>query len=79
MTARSPGSWRSSRVTLIAVTSSEAAALVDLDSRSEVGVECTLARRRKGVRSAPAPQGGEFEYVDLLMRTLGAFVRVEGG
>jgi len=79
MAARSIGDWRSSRATLIVVTSSEAAALGDLDGHSKVRVECSIARRGTGARSAPAPHGDDFEYVDLLMRTLGAFARVEVG
>ncbi|HTB74026.1 MAG TPA: hypothetical protein VK762_12320 [Polyangiaceae bacterium] len=65
--------------TVIAVTSSEAAALADLDGHSKIRVECVLARRGTGVRRGPPPHVSDFEQLDLLIRTLGAFVRVEVG
>ena len=63
---------------VVVVTTTEAAALADLDGRPGLRTECTLARRR-GVRTEPAPDVSDFEHLDLLVRTLRAFVRVEVG
>ena len=79
MTARSLGSRGHSRAGVVfAVTSSEEAALADLDGHSKVRAECAPARRGAGVRRSSAPYG-DFEHLDLLIRTLAAFVRVEAG
>ena len=80
MAARSLGIRASSRARVVfAVTSSEEAALADLDGHSKVRLECSPARRRTSARSVTAAHEGDFEYVDLLMRALGAFARVERG
>ena len=81
MAARSLGRWRSLPPgAVIALTSSEAAALADLDGHSRVRAECALAGRREvAVPGRLAPQVHDFEHLDLLIRTLGAFVRVEVG
>jgi hypothetical protein len=80
MGARSLGIRGSSRARVVfAVRSSEEAALADLDGRSKVRVECSPARRSAGAGRVPAPREGDFDCVDLLMRALGAFARVERG
>jgi hypothetical protein len=65
--------------TVIALTSREAAALAGLDGRPTVRAEGALSRAGTAVRRPPAPHVSDFEHLDLLIRALSAFVRVEVG
>jgi hypothetical protein len=78
MAARSLGRWRSrSAGAFLAATFGEATALADLDGPSRLRVDSGLARCGAAVRGRHARHANESEHLELLMRTLGTFVRVE--
>lgn len=80
MAARSLGS-RASLLgsAVVAVTSGEGPTLGNRDGRSKLPAGSSLARRGTGLLSRPAPRVSDSEHLDLLIRALSAFVRVEIG